>query len=724
MLYGVKGMRYTKKEIDNFSQTVESLKKYRRADLIDEDGENLLDELYTDLLPNDHILKKCLLDNTTFLIGRKGTGKSTIFLKMERELRKKKSYLPCYIDVKTIYESSQAQVIDYDHLKEYLTPQILEKYLLERTFIQNILKAIKNELTQKYNSIFQRTISKIINTKPTIVKDKIENLNNKIDNNRHLMEIEIPVIKQSNISINNSLEQQKSASRSIGGAETTATIKPDLITLGLKDNSKYDTAKQTKDINGKAVQFSEIFLKVFQIKDIINEIQEILKALDVKHLVVLLDDLSEIDDEAIKMFVDTIIAPLNNWSEEFIKFKIAAYPNRIHYGKIDPGKIDTINLDFYNLYSEFDRNKMEEYAIDFTKRLIEKRIYHFTEKDPEYFFDTSKTNISEYYELLFQVSMNVPRIIGYILSYCHQNRIIFQKQITKSDIEAAAEKYFNEKIDTFFHTNTYCLMSLNERISIFQLNELKKLLIDKLLEIKKRIVTGDLKGKIYLANSPYSSHFHVYPNLENFLKTLELNHFLTKYDELSDKDGKLVYIYCINYGLAKSNNISWGKPKGTEYRKYFIERPFNFTKVVTEYMATTKKIQCTNKDCGKLFRIEDLPFLEFSNNKCNVCGSQVVIESFSPQLLNEISKIDERKLLPKEDLNIIIELSNADNEYKFAREIAEELDYSKNVVAMRCKLLDIKQGLIERVKFKDNEPYRYRLTQKAIELYIAVYTKE
>jgi hypothetical protein len=716
-------MLYTKKEIDCFSQAVESLKKYRRADLIDEAGKNLLDVLYTDLLPNDHILNKCLLDNTTFLIGRKGTGKSTLFLKMERELRRKKSYLPCYIDVKTIYESSQAQAIDYEHLKEYLSQEVLEKYFLERTFIQNVLKAIKLELTQKYNSIFERTIGKIVGTKAANVKEKITNLNNRIDNNEHLKEIEIPVIKQSNISASNNMEEQKSSSKTRGGEEVNATLKVDSLTLGIKNNSKSEASSLTKDVIGKSTQFSEIFLKVFEIKDTIAEIQQILKALEIRHLVVLLDDLSEIDDDAIRTFIDTIVAPLNNWSEEFIKFKIAAYPNRIHYGKIDPGKVDTINLDFYNIYSEFDRNKMEEYAVDFTKRLLEKRIIHFTQKDPEYFFDTSRSKINEYYELLFQVSMNVPRIMGYILSYCHQNRIIFQKQITKTDIELAAEKYFNEKIDTFFHTSTYCLMSLNERISIFQLNELKNLLVDKLLEIKKRITTGDLKGKIYLPIQPYSSHFHVYPNLENFLKTLELNHFISKYDELSDKDGNLVYIYCINYGLAKKNNIFWGKPKGTEYRKYFIERPFNFSKVIKDYMSTTKKIQCTNSACKKLFRVEDLPFLEFNNNKCNTCGSLVSIESLSEQVINEITKIDERKLLPKQDLSIIIELYNSDNELKYAREIAEELDYSKNVIANRCKVLDQKHGLIERVKLKDNDPYKYRLTEKAIEQYIAAYTR-
>jgi putative ribosome biogenesis GTPase RsgA len=70
---------YNNSEKNGFFDAAESLKKYRRADLIDDEGRNLLEQLYTDLLPNEHILKKVMKDNTTFLIGRKGTGKSTIF---------------------------------------------------------------------------------------------------------------------------------------------------------------------------------------------------------------------------------------------------------------------------------------------------------------------------------------------------------------------------------------------------------------------------------------------------------------------------------------------------------------------------------------------------------------------------------------------------------------------------------------------------------------------
>ena len=82
-------MPYSETQLEGFFEAVESLKKYRRADLIDNKGRDLLKELYTDLLPNDYILKKTLKENTTFLVGRKGTGKSTIFLRLEQELKTK-----------------------------------------------------------------------------------------------------------------------------------------------------------------------------------------------------------------------------------------------------------------------------------------------------------------------------------------------------------------------------------------------------------------------------------------------------------------------------------------------------------------------------------------------------------------------------------------------------------------------------------------------------------
>lgn len=699
---------------DNFFNAVESLKKYRRADLVDEKGRNLLEKLYTDLLPSEHILKKSLKDNTTYLVGRKGTGKSTIFLRIEQELRKNDFYLPCYIDVKTVYESAQTEYINLDYLTEYLDPKSLQKYLIERSFLQSVLSRLLVEINLRYNTFFHNILDAISNTKSKKVKEKIEALKNKIEDNEVLKEIEIPIIKNIAFNKKNSNSTAKEKQSQTGPIDLKAGISEKGLDGSISFNDSFSKKEGINNTSDVETNFSSVYMQIFQIKAFIEEVKDVLKDLNIKHIVILLDDFSEIDDTAIETFVDVLLAPLNNWSEEFIKFKIAAYPNRIHYGKIDPGKIDIINLDFYNLYSEFERNKMEEGAIDFTKRLIEKRISYFTGKNSSDYFDTSRNTIEEYYELIFQTSMNVPRIIGYILSYCYQSKIIYDKKINKSDIESAAQKYYEDKIEPFFHKTTFSLMSINEKIDILQLKELLLKYTDKLTEIKRKITSSEYSGESYIVSSPYASHFHFIPELEKFLNTLELNYFISKYTEMSDKDGKLVSIYCINYGLGVKNNLMWGKPKGSKHRKYFIERPFNFNPLIKDFLASSKRTHCINPECNQTFTQDQIPLLEFTNYTCNKCHSQVISESIAENIQNELKQIENKDLLPETDINIIMELASQDKPL-IAREIAEELDLSSQSIGQKNKMLDLKKGLIKRNK--DVNPFSYELTELAKNMY-------
>ena len=114
-------------------------------------------------------------------------------------------------------------------------------------------------------------------------------------------------------------------------------------------------------------------MRVFDIRAYITELRTLLEKVSIKHLYVFIDDFSELPPDAMKIVVDSIIGPLNNWSDELIKFKVAAYPGRIYYGPIDKTKIDEINLDLYALYGTAELSTMEEKAVDFTRRLIERR---------------------------------------------------------------------------------------------------------------------------------------------------------------------------------------------------------------------------------------------------------------------------------------------------------------------------------------------------------------
>ena len=72
-----------------------------------------------------------------------------------------------------------------------------------------------------------------------------------------------------------------------------------------------------------------------------------------------------------------VLAPLNNSSLDLIKLKIAAYPGRIYYGRIDPSKVDTLHLDFSTLYKAADIQAAEQSAVDYTWRLLQRRFESF-----------------------------------------------------------------------------------------------------------------------------------------------------------------------------------------------------------------------------------------------------------------------------------------------------------------------------------------------------------
>lgn len=94
-------MQFTPSDLKGFAEAAHSLKLYRRADLRDDvTDKSLIGKLYVDPLQNDAVLDTMLRESTTFLIGRKGTGKSTIFQRAQYELRSKANAVSAYVDIR------------------------------------------------------------------------------------------------------------------------------------------------------------------------------------------------------------------------------------------------------------------------------------------------------------------------------------------------------------------------------------------------------------------------------------------------------------------------------------------------------------------------------------------------------------------------------------------------------------------------------------------------
>jgi len=666
---------------NKFLEAVNSLKLYRRAELMDSKGRKLIKELYADPLPNDHVLKTILNDNTTFLIGRKGTGKSTIFQRAQYELDRNKKTTWAYIDIKSLYESSTSEVIGNTHtdMTGTLQPETIQRLHVFRSFMAELIKEIKKQIEKRIDSSIWATIKDQFTGSSTEIFEKLDQFILEINSEQYI-NVTGGFIK--NASSEESRGKQISEELNLSGS---ASSNPSVnVSYVLSELQKYES-KQNEN-------FSKIFVRLFKIRELIQQLQEILSSLNLERIHIFIDDFSELPESEMREVVDTILAPFNNWSDEFIKLKVAVYPGRLYLGEIDRTKIDEVYLDIHRAYGRGDITTMESQAVEFTKRLLEKRLNFYTKDDLDTYFSSSKSE-DEILTNLFYASMGNPRILGYILYYCYETSIIYGNKIAVQNIKDASKRYFSEKIGAYFKLNKFLHESFEERSSIYSLKELFEQIVvraKKLRNYKESKVMREIIGR------PPTSHFHVISEYESVLSSLELNFFLTKYYEMKDRDGKEVSIYALNFGLCQQESINFGRPRDKrEYRLYFVERIFDYSPIVSTYLAMNQEIVCDN--CGEKHEASDLPTLEKYGMLCPQCrDGNCKIINLSKKYGDLIKEVSKDSLLPQTELGMLKTLHD-ERTNMFANQIAAELDCSYQLIGKRGRNLSERE-LVERTE--------------------------
>lgn len=701
-------MKITEKEKNSFYLLVDSLKKSRRADLSDINNDSdIIEELYVDPLDSDFVLRSCLQPNTTMLIGRKGTGKSTIIARLQHEYRKSNDRLSLYIDVKSIFEQSKNFSYDSSPYRNLITSKDLESYLIYKTFLKQIIEQIKSEVRTNTLKFFLSSISKIFGPDKKTYEQELEDIFNEIEKNEY---VDIQILKEKNINnakgANNIYTEQTKDSGSIG-------LSKNGVSLGVSSDYTDSYSSGTNSKNEE--QYSEILLKCFNPSIILKNIKTLLSKLGIKYVVICLDDFSEIEERAMKVFVDTIVSPLNNWSDEFFKFKIAAYPGRIYLGDIDPQKIEQIKLDYYDLYNSRRVTNIQSEAQKSVKKLITKRINYFCKNGPEYFFDTSKNSMEDYYALLFNITSSVPRNIGWILWYAYQNSISKDQRITLRDLQLSSEKYFESSIYPYFSQNKFMREPFNLKLEKYHLKQLLESLIESAKMNKREI--PKLDSKIFQADKskPPTSHFYLDHSFEELISSLELHFFITKFNEQKDQDSNSVMsFFSLNYGLCMREDINYGR--GSD-RKYVIQRRFNYTENINKYISNAKQIRCQNYECKEIFSYEKLENLKFFDMLCPKCKTGTCeIEHVTGDYQDTSKEIQ----IPEFDLNFLNSLRIEQPQYPSS--LAQELDCTYQKISKRSiKLKD--SGLITSEKLtlhkSIGERTYYHLTDKASELYFS-----
>lgn len=679
-----------------FAKVAESLRQYRRAELNDFEeniGEKPVDAVYVDPLPDDSVLNSVLSGNTTFVLGRKGTGKSTLFAKAQSILRERGNTISVYLDVKTLHdvvagaEQPVANVMD-----KSIDPVVTRSHLLRKEALGHVISELLKEIQSTCDnmSILQRWLGKT--KKYEDLKTSLKALSVRIKTTP-LKSDELPILLKIDRNIKSKAAKERGATNNekIGGtlSQTAPSINAEA------SSSAFEKTLEDQELYK---EYSDVVLKSFPFYEIIQDIRILLEEAQLQRVVIFFDDFSELKLVDQKLFVDVVLSPLNNASNEAIKLKIAGYPGRVYYGRIDPGKVDTISLDFVDLYESTEVQEMERSAIDYTYRLLSVRFKAFGADTSDYFDISSSFGLEQYAELLFQCSFNVPRIVGHLLHYCYLDRISKGQKITAQSIRLSSQKYYEQTIAQYFdRMNRFALEPFENKLDRANQKKLLEFLISEARRVRRGIGDGSIGGSYFsnLTSAP-SSHFTVDPRLEGALASLESNFLLSRYKRMRDKSGQPALVFTLFYGLCESERMTWGYPLGREYRGYFQQRCFEFTRALTNFLSTRQTIRCSS--CGSSFGLEKKEMFETYKWACPECGEagSCNILSLADDFKKEVAALDSKLMLEPIELKIL-ECLDSENRSMRAGEIAPLIDATFQLVGKRTSKLS-EQGLVEKKK--------------------------
>ena len=673
-----------------FASIAESLRQYRRADLKDFEsflGANGVDATYVDPMPDDAVLNTILSSSTTFLLGRKGTGKSTIFARAQSKIRAQNVNVSVYVDVKSLYDLLSSDAATVSHLGEAeVFPAILQAHRLRKAFLGAVLADFLKEIDDSFErlSFLDRWLGK--RRSYNDVRQSIERLRGEVRSGK-LTDEELPILQAIS-------KKTKDRSQQIERQEDSSSVAGNLSasTVGFTGQFKESGFEETLADSEVYQSYSDAVLRSFPYTDIIGQIRDLLDEIGMKRLIVFFDDFSELSWLNQRLFVDVVLAPLNNASGEYIKLKIAAYPGRVYYGTIDPGKVDTVNLDFYVLYKNQDLQATEASAVDYTSRLLRQRFGAFDSTIDDY-LDPSLP-VDEFMRLMFEVTFNVPRLMGYILYYCYLDKIAQGSRVTATAIRLAAQKYYEQVLLRYFdRMNRFALEPYGRKLDRQNQHDLLREIIEEAKTTRRKIIAGEIGGDYFrtLRNPPVS-HFAVTPALEPILSSLEMNFLISKYHTLRDKDGAEVSIFALHYGLTEAERLGWGYPRERRLdRNYFIQRCFNFNTSLHQFLAKRQTIRCP--DCHASFGLDEQKGIERYGWLCPECKvGKCELVSISDGIRSDIEALDTAVMLEAVELDILSTLEEEDRSMR-AGEIAALIDVKYQLVGRRTGKLQ-ESGLV------------------------------
>lgn len=209
--------------------------------------------------------------------------------------------------------------------------------------------------------------------------------------------------------------------------------------------------------------------------------------------------------------------------------------------------------------------------------------------------------------------------------------------------------------------NRFALEPFENKLDRYNQSQLLKCIVEECRTVRRRIIEKEIGGNYFsnLGGNPQTSHFIVSPELEDVFASLESNFFLSRYKYTRDKSGSDVIVYALFLGLCESERMNWGYPEGREYRNYFVQRCFEFSRAIHQFLSSKQTIKCNS--CGHCHPMEMKQSIELFKWKCPECMEGTCrIVNLSDDFQEEVEKLDREIMLEPVELEIIATLNYED----------------------------------------------------------------
>ncbi len=490
---------------------------------------------YVQLIPDDICIKALFQTikerKVNYLIGRRGAGKTTIlkrarteclesfFIKKDLDyLKQEKMVLPIYIELKNLFLNvldkislKGDEIDDLGYLIRNLNIELIRQ--VENTYDElRGLGVISDTMFLKIEDLINKQINNLVNTDPPISKVNDEELRNYYT-----------ILKSS-----------------------------------IEEISYYSDNEKLLFESGKNEKLLTIFKNLFDIdvfKELFNDLK-LIKEFPLNYIHFLIDDFSEISIINQKIIIESFVEPLFKDVSDLC-FCIACYPKLYYTGSLKKQQdYQTIELDYCKLCSDEPYERRIQRGIDTSIQLVFKRL---NSELADVFRDVKSLNIlfddvSSFFKHLFFMSMNVPRLIGLILS--HPKCIMTLKMKSKLSINRIIEA--SEFVYREFLYKDYFSSILKESKSNYYFSEHEiihdKYLIDKLIRVMKE----DFKGK---PNGFFIIDEEMIKSKDNLISRLEMMGFISRLSSLSEKK----ILFCFYYGGCTQNKINFSLDKDLNF---------------------------------------------------------------------------------------------------------------------------------------------------------------